>query len=407
MLNRLSVATVGVVVFLSALLGSDGMAADADALTAGRHRKLPAGEWTWDAFVPSSYRADGTDQYPVLYLSSPTSNPGTFDLHDWAERRGVIIVSINDSENGQSGELQARIQEAVLAAARARLRTHPSLNFAAGISGGARASLALAGRRPAEFAGVLLQCMSGVPSADHIGVSWIHGAKDDVIGVEGVWSGYDRLARSGRATVVVNRSRKHTPGSKDEKEAAMEHLLWWGRMTHPGISRDERAVFAGMLNDAMVAACEITDLERRIKRIAFLAKIPHAKRAPAFDAMVAAWSAAWMQRIEGTSDVGQQLEWLMAMGEDPLARGIDRDTKRRCKELMRPLQRDEAAVAHYRCVTGWRELFRQEQRAGLNSGALQACQRGFAELAAAFPDHPMGQYAGRDARRLARHLGIE
>ena len=95
------------------------------------------------------------------------------------------------------------------------------------------------------------------------------------------------------------------------------------------------------------------------------------------------------------------------MGGHPLAKGISREIKSRCAELMKPLKSDQAARDHYECVITWRNLFEQEQRAGLDNGALRSCQEGFAALAAKFPDHPMGQYAGRDAKRLAKHLGME
>ena len=210
----------------------------------GRQDKIK-GNFQWimvhghGTFLSFSYQGFEGDAFPVLYLSSPTGSPGTFDLHHWAEERGVIIVGINDSKNGQTYPQQEAIQEAVLTTATRRLHAHPHLNFAAGISGGGRSSLALVARRPKQFAGVLLQCMSG-SFTKHIAVSWIHGAKDAEVGVGGVWSGYDKLARSGRCTVEVNRSRKHTPGSRDEKEHAMEHMLWWGRLTHPGLSKDEK-----------------------------------------------------------------------------------------------------------------------------------------------------------------------
>ena len=122
--------------------------------------------------------------------------------------------------------------------------------------------------------------------------------------------------------------------------------------------------------------------------------------------MVGLWASTWLERIEQTTHTGERLEYLMTMGQHPFAKKIDRETKKRCAELLKPLKKDQAAIAHYECVTTWRKLFNQEKRAGLNNSDLADCQKGFAALAAKFPDHPMGKYAAKDASRLAKHLGI-
>jgi len=67
-------------------------AALAAAVEPGRHRKIPCegAPYTYGLYVPASYAEATERKFPCLSLSSPTSNPGTFDLHRWAEEHDVL-----------------------------------------------------------------------------------------------------------------------------------------------------------------------------------------------------------------------------------------------------------------------------------------------------------------------------
>lgn len=382
------------------------LAAGEDALGPGRHRGMPCagGDWTIDILVPATYRPESP--VPCLWISSPVGNPGTDDLQDWAERECVAIVSINASRNGMPWTEIERIQDAALRTARARVQLHPHLNLAEGVSGGASASVRLAERNADAFCGVLLQCMSGMPAPQHMAIAWIHGAKDDVIGVGGTWMSYERAQAAKRpCSIVVNRSRKHTPGSKDEKERAVDLILWAGRLTHPKLGRDELKRHHQALDAAMQAAAAIPDPGQRRARCQFLGGLPNADKAPSFPALVAAWGAARLAEVDAETDPGRKLYLLGELAPHAWAARLPADAKADAKKRSDPLRADAAAVASARIEQTYWTLWREEQRAGLDRAKIAELQRKFATLAADAPEHPRGKAAAGDAKRLEKHLG--
>lgn len=379
------------------------LAAGEAQLGPGHHRRLPCPgtAYTIDILVPASYAVDGTARLPALWLSSPVGNPGTDDLQDWAQREGVALVSFNDSKNGLQMDEVVRIQEAGLATARGLVRLHPHLNLAEGTSGGANCSVALTERRPLEFCGVLLQCMSGSTSAQHHALAWIHGAKDPTIGVEGVWASYEAARQARRPVwIEVNRGRKHTPGSKDEKEAAVDLILWAGRLTHPKLARDELAAHGRLLVAAIDAAIALAEPAARRRRCEFLLGLLGADKAPNAAAAVKAWGEARLAEIDAEAAPGRQLWLLGGFGRDALAKRLPPEVRAAAKTRLDALRKDPAAVKGAAAEEEWQTLFEEEKRVGLDRGRLEALRQKFAAFAAKHPGHPKA--AAGDADRLAK-----
>jgi hypothetical protein len=383
------------------------VAGDAPAGPApGHHRDLttPDGRYHYNLFIPGRHAAEPEARLPTLWLSSPVGNPGTFDLHDWAERNGVIIVGFKDSKNGlPDAEIRA-IQDAVRMAVKSTLRVHPCLNFAAGISGGANCSMFLVNRHPDEFAGVLMICMSGIPKAKHHSCGWIHGAKDDVIGVGGVWSSHEAMTKAGRpCTIVVNRSRQHTPGSREEKEVHLDYALAVARLTHPQLSKEEIKAAYLALDADLTAAATLADPAARMARIEFLARLPNAAKCPAYPAALAAWGAAAVAGVSAAPTAPERFERLMRLAAHPLVAGLDSAGKRTCAALRAELGKDPVALAHWDAVGTYDKLFEMEQRAGLDPAKLGILQDGFRQLAEKHPTHPCGLKAAKDVERLDKY----
>ena len=61
---------------------------------------IGAPECTLDIWIPKTYPTDTKRHFPIVYISGPGGNPGLYGLENWADRNGVILVTINASKNG-------------------------------------------------------------------------------------------------------------------------------------------------------------------------------------------------------------------------------------------------------------------------------------------------------------------
>jgi predicted esterase len=110
---------------------------------------------SYELYVPAS--APKTNS-PILYAFDPRGDgKGVLkSLAEVAATNGWILAASNNSRSGP-WEVIFAAQDAMVRDTEARLSLHPTRRFAAGFSGGARASLALAFRNPHKICGVL--CM--------------------------------------------------------------------------------------------------------------------------------------------------------------------------------------------------------------------------------------------------------
>ena len=63
----------------------------------GAHKKIKCidGMHTFDLYLPEAYKSKPAKKFPVLYLSSPGSNPGFRKLDKWANEKEFILICIN------------------------------------------------------------------------------------------------------------------------------------------------------------------------------------------------------------------------------------------------------------------------------------------------------------------------
>ena len=138
---------------------------------------------SYELYIPHS--APTTEPAPILYGFDPGGNgKGTLlALADATSANGWIVAVSNNSRNGPWSDIFAA-QDAVLRDTEQRLNLHPSRRFAAGLSGGARTSLALAFRYPAKICGTLLLAAGWpvdtdlLPSTKRLNVCIIIGTQD-------------------------------------------------------------------------------------------------------------------------------------------------------------------------------------------------------------------------------------
>ncbi len=155
----------------------------------GTYRQLPVkdswferwqGPHTLDVYIPLAYGDRPEDLFPTLSITMPHVNPGFLGLEPWAERRGVILIVLNTSNNDDHPGGNTEAQITAMDFLSGHLRAHPSLNFAAGTSGGARMAMRAAATWPDVFAGVLMMAHPGdeLPLAPQLRVAFIYGRDD-------------------------------------------------------------------------------------------------------------------------------------------------------------------------------------------------------------------------------------
>ena len=116
--------------------------------TVGNHRNIVgvnAKERTISVYIPSAY--DGQKKLPVLWLFSPSGNPG-LAYNKWADNRGVIMIAVNSSRNGPSQNNIEAQEEAIKTIDAMGLSYNSTLFMAQGMSGAAQSSWLFAIRRP-------------------------------------------------------------------------------------------------------------------------------------------------------------------------------------------------------------------------------------------------------------------
>jgi poly(3-hydroxybutyrate) depolymerase len=110
---------------------------------------------SYELYIPHS--APTTGPSPILYGFDPSANGKSMLIYlaDAAAANGWIVAASNNSQNGPWSDIFTA-QDAIMRDTEARLNLHPTRRFAAGMSGGARVSLALAFRYPDKICGTLL-----------------------------------------------------------------------------------------------------------------------------------------------------------------------------------------------------------------------------------------------------------
>jgi predicted esterase len=138
------------------------------------------GPRTLDLYIPRAYAEQPDTFFPTVSITMPSWNAGFLGLEKWAEERDVILIVVNSSSNDSGFSKNTEGQIDAVNFLYGHLRTHPTLNFAVGTSGGARMALLAASRWPDAFAGVLMMAHAGdtVPLSPALRIGIIYGRDD-------------------------------------------------------------------------------------------------------------------------------------------------------------------------------------------------------------------------------------
>jgi len=386
----------------------------------GRLKPIPCKsnpKYTYGVFLPGAYESDKDRLFPVLFTHSPGGNPGTLGMNGWAERRGVIIVSVNNYANavvekaaGHSAGWQEvnRIQDAVIESVESTLRVHPCLRFSMGCSGAGWASMRMAGNHNEKHAGVVMLAHSG-NGADaklkrHIAVAFIHAENDKVHGPASVRSTARSLKARGHLVREVCGGWGHSNGPLEEREKMMDWLLDISPLTHPNLPAEERAKVRAEIKLRIEALPGIADPAQRLRKAEALLALPDAEKWPEVRKLRSGWFGANYELAEAEADPVAKHEALSDLSEDERARWCDSKDRRRLAGELRKMRSKSPCREEWAARRMYQQVAAFEKKAGKSKMRRTQAARSYDAVAKRYPDTIAGRSAAEAARRLVEAI---
>ena len=374
----------------------------------GEHKKQSCAiaEQTFDLFLPKAYADKPEKKFPVVYLSSPNKNPGFHQLQAWAEKNEVVLITINESQNGEWGPIFTA-QDAVWEGT-SYLRLHPNLRFAIGFSGAGLAGLELAKRKDQQFAGVLLHSHSGVDTngdvpevPKHLAFAFISGEKDQTHPSK--WTRYSSriLEKSHyvQAHFVPDMGHEWRDGALQEQ--CLSNLLQYAWLTHPALTAAERQTHLVAFGKRLETLAGKSPPQERLALTDPLFTCSQLRQEPIWQQGVDVWCAA---EAEVLSAAGTGLA-AFKLAMDPktaarlkLAKSAQEAVATAVKPILgNPELRAEIAAYHLYAVQA-----NQERKDRVNSSWNAAdCKKAYEQLAASQPGTWAAELANAAALRLS------
>jgi len=383
-----------------------GTARSADGLAPGNHRKLKcpaADQYTYDVYVPAAYAKHPEKRFPVLFATCPYKNPNGYGMRDWAEKRGVLLVSVNDNENGQSGDEKTRIFKAVLDAVTSSLRVHDKLRFGIGQSGGGSSAQHFAHLYPKEWAGVVMLVHSGTGKTlpEHIALAMLASEQDEVHSIKAVRSSYRRHKRNGNPLrIKIFPDGDHDLRAQEDKERMMDWMLAHQMVSHPFLTPEERdAIKAGILA-RLAAVPGIEDPAARVDEAGFLFRIPGVFQAEGAEAALNAWFNARMAMAADRSDPVEALRALCLLDRHPWTEHVERDRRKALDQRMDEVRKDKDADDEYKALRDFAKAEAMVVQAAGDADKLEKLAKAYAYLAKEYDASSIAKEARRRAREL-------
>ncbi|MDZ4857350.1 MAG: tetratricopeptide repeat protein [Candidatus Hydrogenedentes bacterium] len=149
----------------------------------GIYKRIPCksnAAYTLDVYIPMAYQMQPAAYFPAIMISMPEGNPAFQGFKEFAEKKMIILVAINNSSNATYGT-NKYAQELAFYTVLPSLRVDPRLGFTYGASGGARTGWECAVRNPENFAGLLQVAFGGYGLgriSPHVRVAFLHADRD-------------------------------------------------------------------------------------------------------------------------------------------------------------------------------------------------------------------------------------
>ncbi len=374
-------------------------------------------KYTYGVFLPSAYESDKDRLFPVLFTHTSGGNPGTQGMDRWAERRGVIIVSVNNYSNAvvekaasrsAGWEEVNRIQDAVIESVESTLRVHPCLRFSMGRSGAGWASMRMAGNHNEKHAGVVMLAHSG-NGADaklkrHIAVAFIHAENDKVHGPGAVRGTASSLKSRGHLVREVCGDWGHSSGPLEEREKMLDWLLDISPLTHPTLPAEGRAKVRAEIKRRIEALPDIPDAAERLQKAETLLAFPDAEKWPEVRKLHAARFGAKYELAEAEADPVAKHEALSDLSEDESARWRNSKDRRRLSGALRKMRSKSPCKAEWAARRLYQQVSAFEKKAGKSKVKRTQAARSYNTIAKRYPDTISGRKAAQATERLVKEL---
>jgi len=396
------------VMVLSVFAVGGALAAADYPATPGSHKDLAcdgAPALTYHIHLPTGYPGADDVTFPVLFISSPGGNPGFMKLESWANANEVVLVTINDSKNGEWEPIMAS-QKAVTGTVFAHYKLHPFLRFAMGFSGSAWASMELAGRYKDNWAGVIVSCHSsggdGIPK--HVYLAYFTGIQDSTHSNKAVLGAAKSWESKGNPVRIISREGGHEWAQTEETIGFLDWMVGMQRICHPKLPPAEAKAALAKVHERADAAAQMTDAKTRLAEYnAILAIDPYIRTPSAKDTM-AAWVETSATIAANESDPIKQYREYEAMSRSMWIRAASSDRKKELKESVKTLLKNKDVKEDADSRNALAKVQAMEDKAGSAKGALKDAAMGYAQIAKRWPDTEAGKEARQHAERLAKDL---
>lgn len=371
----------------------------------GTIRKVscPGSVETYDIFIPKVYAEEPERRFPVVFVSDPGGNPHWHGLEPWAERQGVVMVTINGSRNGPWAPIHAA-QKAVTETVFAGYRIHPCLRFSIGFSGGAWASAVLAGKFKDDWAGVVM-CGSGWASKDvkakHVLIGYHMGLEETVMPIERAREALKTDRDSGLTVRGIERPVGHVWAGTAELEELLEWMLEHQRLAHPRLSPEDKT--AGLARLRTLAASAAATAEPGPRRAACerLLAIEPAAALPELKPVREAWLGAVLAETDDAAEPLAAWRSLDRAARSPWSAGAAGPARKELARRLDALQRKPPVKAEVEAAKALEPVKAAEAKMGSAKGAIQQVLAGYQGIAKRWPDTAAGRAAQDAAERLA------
>jgi hypothetical protein len=378
----------------------------AQDFTPGAHKRLPCDgnkEWTWDVYVPKAYAEKKDKKFPVVWCCGAGGNPGFWQLEQWAEKNEVLLVAMNDPQNGLAFDVIWKMQDDVIATAGAKLRLHPCLRFSTGNSGGAGQALFIANRHPDQHAGVVMQIHSGLGTScpKHISVAFIAGEADDVHPIWAIREAYRRFQRSGNPVRILTvPGRGHENAKPEELIDMMDWMYNYQRVAHPKLPPEDKAAVKKEIVERIKACGGIQTPAARLSEAETLMDMPDVDKLPDFKMLVLTWFKASRELAEAKTDAAEKHEDLFMLVDNPRSRLVPAAETQAVIKLLTELRKDPTVRTEWTALQIYARIQKMEAAAGQKASELKMAADGYRALAQKYPNTRAGKDAAEDANRM-------
>jgi len=388
--------------FVLILLTGALASVSAEVLKEGFHDKVKVADtaWTFDAYLPKGYDAHPDRQYPTLFLSSPGANPDSKPWQAWADRRGMVVICINDSKNGLDFSVIDKIQDAVLVASAQAVRIHRVLRYSSGVSGGGWCSIRLGLRHPDAWAGVEISAHSGngdvAPKT--CAIAMFSGRADNVHSFSAQESAAALYRSTGNPIRFIAHDGGHIYGDVNKDLTPLIDFCYYQTVVAlPLLTGAERAAMVGVLKEDLARIGALADAAQRRARCEEMATIPQLTKSP----LGAELAASWIAAVQAQASDGEARDRHFALGSavnDPLFAGAPKDARKKVQDDLKAIQKDKALKDEVKALQMLAKIQAAEADAGDHPTKQAQIADGYRQIAEKFSSTRAGEVAAKHKR---------